>query len=46
MTDYKRPQEQECPPSQKDPADQPQPPGGGDKCEDIPTSASERSGSG
>jgi hypothetical protein len=38
ITDYRRPQERECPPSPKDPADQPHPPGGGDECEDIPTS--------
>ena len=36
MSDYRRQQERECPPSS--PADQPHPPGGGDKCVDIPTS--------
>jgi hypothetical protein len=37
MTNYTRPQERECPPS-SEPADQPDPPSSGDKCEDIPTS--------
>jgi hypothetical protein len=37
MTDYRRPQERECPPPPNDPADQPHPPGSGDTCEDIPT---------
>jgi hypothetical protein len=38
MTDYKPPRERECPPSPKDPADQPKPPSDGDSCKDIPTS--------
>src|ERR1041385_6288190 len=33
MTENKR--QQECPPAPKDPADQPPPPSGGDKCEPI-----------
>lgn len=36
MTDYRRPQhERECPPTTKDPADQPNPPGGAE-CKDWP----------
>jgi hypothetical protein len=38
MTDYKPPRERECPPSPKDPADQPKPPGSGDTCQDFPPS--------
>jgi hypothetical protein len=38
MTDYKRqPSGHDCPPAPTDPADQPQPPGAGDTCKDLPT---------
>jgi hypothetical protein len=36
MTDYKRPHERECPPTTKDPADQPKPPGKGSDCPEWP----------